>query len=312
VLLFDGELRPAGHVRLPAPAERLLFAPDGASLFAGISPTAGATVLARFGRGQGVALVSGRALFGAVRRIALAADGQTLLVALGSQIGLGIASTGTLAVERPLAGCDANDLVLTETGERVYVLCDEDHIAEVDPALRLVVRKALLSADSIPCRPRAGALSVNGTVLFVACAASGRLLYLDRVTLKPFDSVAVAPGTARLVLTPDGRRALLANPDAGALAVIDVRARTARRFVAIPGATDIAVAADGRAFVLGARRLVEVDAYEGRVYREIEVDEGARAVAAWPGPAEARMSWGYGAPDPGVSASASASRAGTL
>lgn len=309
VLVFDGSLQPAGRLLLPAPPERLAFAADGASLFAGVSPAPGSAVLARFGRGQGAALMGGRAAFGGLRRLVLTPDGGTLLLALGGKVGLGIASAGTLALERPLVGCDATDLVLAAGGERVYVLCGEGRVEEVDPELRLRVKSVKLPAGPAHCRPSAGALSANGTVLFVACAASGQLLYLDRVTLAPFDSVTIAPGAARVVMTPGGGLALLANPGAGALAVVDVRARVVRHIMPIPGAVDVAVAADGRAFVVGDRRLFEVDAEEGRVLRDRELEEAAAAVAVWPGLHDSRMRWDYGTPDPGISASVSASQA---
>jgi hypothetical protein len=308
---FDGDLRPIGRARLPASPAQLLFAADGASLYAGVSPTAGSTVLVRFGRNSGAAVVGERALFGAVRRLVATPDGKTLLLALGGGVGLGIAAAGTLDTERPLAGCDAQDVVLAAGGERAYVLCADDLIAEVDPALRLVVKNARLSPGSGRCGASAGALSVNGTVLFVACSASARLLYLDRVTLAPLDSVAVGAGAGRLALSADGRHGLLASRGAGTVEIVDLRARVVRHRLHLPEATDIAVAADGRAFVVGAERLWEVDVGAGRSVREVALDAPAAAVAVWPGPREPRMRWDYGTPSAEVTASASASRAET-
>ncbi|HWP37040.1 MAG TPA: hypothetical protein VNL18_05735, partial [Gemmatimonadales bacterium] len=287
-------LRPAGSVRLPTPPLQLLFAADGASLYAAVSPAPGSTVLARFGRNSAAALLGKRALFGAVRRLVATPDGQTLLLALGDRVGLGIADAGTLDVERPLAGCDARDVVLTRGGERAYVLCADDLIAEVDPALRLVVKNVELSATSGRCGTAAGALSANQTVLFVACSASARLLYLDRVTLMPFDSVDIGAGAARLALSPDGRHAVVASPSGGIVEVVDVRARTVRHRLPLPEALDIAVSADGHAFVVGAERLWEVDVGAGLMAREVALGAPAAAVVVWPGPREPRMRWDHG------------------
>ena len=305
VTVFDRDLRPVGRFPIPAGPRAMLFAPDGASLFVAVSPRPGSTLLIRVPRAGGV--LEGRTLEGDARRLRLTPDGSVLLAALGgAAAGLAFTRAQTLAGETLALPCDVRDVVLTASADRAYVVCGEGRVAEVDPILRLVVKTAELPAADAPCAPAGSGLSANGTVLFVACAGSGWLLYLDRVTLDALDSVAVPRGATRFVIALGGRRALLTVPDDGSVVVADLPGRRIRGRTPVAGASDIGVSADGRrAFVVTATALLELDAAEGRVLRSIPLPQGASRVSVWPGPDEPRMRW-----DNGISASASGAPGG--
>lgn len=298
VTLLDGELRPVGRLSPPAAATAILFAPDGASLFLATSSQPGATLLARPPRTGGV--LGGGTLEGDTRRLRLTPDGTLLLAALGgAQAGLALVGAQGLRVQHTAVPCDARDVVLSASADRAYVICAEGRVAEVDPDLRLVVKTVDLPVEHSRCGPAGAGISANGTVLFVACAASGVLQYLDRLTLAPFDSVRIPVGATRLVTALGGRRALLVLPNEGSVLVVDIPGRTVRGRVPAAAVSDLAVAADGRrVFALASTRVIVFDAADGRVLRTVPLAEEASLIAVWPGPQEPRMRWDAGAPAP--------------
>jgi DNA-binding beta-propeller fold protein YncE len=279
-----------------------LFAPDGASLFVAVPAPPGRTRLARLPREGGPpteVVIEGEA-----STLRPTPNGATLLAAVsGPGAGLAFASTQSLRVELLEIPCDARDVVLTAPADRAYVLCAEGRVAEVDLDLRLVIKTADLPGGNTGCKPVGADLSANGTVLLVACSASGWLYYLDRLTLAPLDSAQIPVGTSGLVAALGGTRVLLAVPPEGSVVVLDIRGRAIRGRIPVEGIADIAVTADGRrAFVAGASRLLELDAAEGRVLRSVPLGHRPTAVAVWPGPREPRLRWDETA----VNASASA------
>lgn len=295
VVFLDGRLHQVARAPLPIEPQQLAFAPDGASLFIGAAQGPGLSLLARLPREGGA--LGGTSVEGDVRRLAFTRDGRTLLLATSrGPTGLMVASTATLAVTRIAIACDANDLVATASGERAYLICADGKVVEVDPALQLVVQVADLGGREPRCEPAAAALSANGTVLFVACAASGALLYLDRVTLAPFDSLTIPSGARHLAVS--GRHALLTIPGVeGQLVIVDVRARSVQQVVSLPGALNVAVTAAGRrALVTAPPRIIEVDVDTGQVLQDTTHAGITGSLALWPGPWEPRIRWDYCCP----------------
>jgi DNA-binding beta-propeller fold protein YncE len=163
----------------------------------------------------------------------------------------------------------------------------------------MVVRGAVVAGDSgRACGAGPGVLSANETLLLVPCGASGRLLYLDRATLEPWDSLQVAAGISRVVVAPGGLAAVLL-PDSDRVAIVDLRAkRRVANVPTAPGPVDAALDAAGQmAFVLAAGRsgsaggLLVISLRDGTVLEQASLPAGGRAVAVWPGRRKVRMSW---------------------
>ncbi len=306
LLFLDGHLGAARRVELPAQPLALESAGDGASVLIGAATGPQTGLLAWLRRGDGAAVVQ-RLTSGPVRGLSLDREGRLVFALTGGpQGGLSIRKTEDLSELRALPICaEPVALAFTPEGDRAYVTCRPGTVVEVDPQLEIVVRRAFVSADSgRACQAGRGALSGNGTLLFVPCAATGRVLYLDRVTLRPWDSVSVAVGVGALAVTPAAVAvALLSN--SGSVALVDLRRKSRLATVATPPVpVDVALDAGGRfAFVLAAGSgsqdgaLLQVDTYTGAIAARIVLPPGGRAVYVWPARRESRMHWvGSGPP----------------
>lgn len=177
--------------------------------------------------------------------------------------------------------------------DRAYVTCGEGSVAEINLRLRRPIRSSPLGA----CGPGTPALSLNETVLFVPCAETGALLYLDRMTLTPIDTVAVAPGIRDVMLSRKLNRAVVTGA-VGIVALVEVRSR-AVRFLEISGPLlDAALSGDGRSAYLlvsgnmpAGRSLQELDLATATQVASRPVPEWASGIATWPGERTPVMWW---------------------
>jgi DNA-binding beta-propeller fold protein YncE len=299
VLFFDRRLRATGSTRLPLEPLALASTGDGAAILAGGSTGAQSGVVAWLRRSDRRVVVE-RSTGGPVPVVSLDREGnEALVLTAGTNARLSFLSANRLLQTRSLPVCSQPvALSLTREGDRAYVTCRPGSVAEADPRLEMLVQVAPLGADSgRACGAGRGALSANETLLYVPCAASGQILYLDRVTLRPWDSLFVARGVGTLAVTPDAVAAALL-PDSNRLALVDLRRKRRLGSVSLaPNPVDVALSADGSlAFVLAAGAggdgaLWELDPHAGTVLARVAIPGGGRAVEVWPGRREPRMRW---------------------
>lgn len=276
----------------------LAAAPDGQSVFAATA-AAGRGAVVRAGRRRGAPLVR-QSLGPAVPRfIALTPHATLLLVGTSTSDGPGallFLTPETLVTVDSLGVCSARPIgaAVHSDGDRAFVACATDEIAEVDLRLRTVLRTVRLrgAGDSRPCAPTTPALAANGTVLYVVCSAAGRLLLLDRVTLAPFDSVEIGEGGGAAVVA--GRRhVVIARPGHDEILIADPRLRAVAARLAVTAPLDLAVSADGRHVYVatggagrGPRRhagqLVRIALAAPAVVGSRALPEAVTHVALWP------------------------------
>jgi hypothetical protein len=301
IALFDSALRPTERLTVPGEPTALESTGDGMSLLVGGAQDDGSGGLTWIGRADG-ARVLHVALPGPVRDVRLHNDGNTLFVlAAGYPGGVSVRGTTALSQQRWIGVCDVpQSLAFTREGDQGYVICAPGTIAEVDPTLEYLVRQVFVGADSgRVCGAGRSALSPNNTFLYVPCALTGRLLYVDRVTLEPWDSTEVGPGIAA-VAAAAGAVAVVLQPDSDRVVLVDLARHARRATVATPAdPSAVALSADGRrAFVACAGRagspgaLLELDVRTGTLLARATLPPGADAVYAWPGPHKSRMPWG--------------------
>jgi hypothetical protein len=189
---------------------------------------------------------------------------------------------------------EVRDIVLLSALSRLYAICEGDAVAEVDTELRLAIRTVQLTVpgDSAPCGAGSGGRSANGTVIFVLCEATGRLLYLDRVRLTPLDSVALGPGVRGMVQTPGWREAITVRPAENRLLVVNLGQRRVRAEIALAHPSAPTVSGDGRwAYGVSEGKLYRVDVDNARVATRVDVPDWVELVALWPGYGSPVMRW---------------------
>lgn len=290
ITLLDGRLAAVATLSLPAPPVAMRFSPDGAGLYAALAIDTGGSVVALVPRASGAVRLS-PPLAGTAVDLGLARDSRTLYLAL-SGTGGGVSFLGLTALRerRRLAVCDtALALTATRDGERLYLLCGDDRIAEIDLGLEIVVR---IQRFASACHAARLALSRTEGLLLVPCSATGRLLYLDRRTLAPLDSLTLEPGLHGIAVARGGR-AVVTVPAAGRVLVADLRARTVVHTLGThrPPA-DVAVEAAGRsAYLLTDAALLVLDLEAGEVRRRAALATRGSGLAVWPGPREPRPAW---------------------
>lgn len=299
LLQFDARLRPTGELPLTSSPVALESTGDGASILVGEASEESGTV--EWLRRANGAPVLQAAEAGPVRAMALDREGRRLFVlTAGERASLVTRRAGSLRGERFMSICpDPVSLVFTSDGDRAYVTCRPGAVVELDPRLGIAVRTVFVGADSgRACGAGRGALSHNGTLLFVPCARTGQVLYLDRVTLAPWDSVSVGPGATVLSVTP-GAVAVTLLSDSDRVALVSLRSKTSVATLTAPNPVDVALSADGSvAYVAASGRngaagvLLAIDTRTGTERGRATLPPGARAVYVWPGRREARMYWG--------------------
>jgi hypothetical protein len=305
ILLFDGALHQTGRLDVPGAPTALESTGDGMSLLVGAAQADGSGRLTWLGRADGARVLE-VGLPGPVRDLRLHNDGNTLFVlTAGHPGGVSVLATTALDQQRWIPVCEApQSLAFTREGDQGYVTCTPGSAAEVDPTLEYLVQQAFVAADSgRACGAGHSALSPNNTFLYIPCARTGRLLYVDRVTLKPWDSTEVGVGISAVAAAP-GAIAVVLQADSDRAVVVDLARRARRATIATPpDPVAVALSADGRrAYVTcagragGAGALLELDVRGGSILARAPLAPGAGAVYAWPGPHESRMHWGPAPP----------------
>ncbi|MEJ2236859.1 MAG: hypothetical protein P8X82_01045 [Gemmatimonadales bacterium] len=125
------------------------------------------------------------------------------------------------------------------------------------------------------------------------------LLYVDRLELALFDSVAVGPGAYHVAASPTESKAIVTYPNSRRVAFVDLRNRRVTNEVRTPGRPiHVAIAGDGkRGYVLtsetqenpGTLMLLDMD--NERVVSEALVPPGSQSVSLWPGRWSPVMRW---------------------
>jgi DNA-binding beta-propeller fold protein YncE len=315
VLVYHADLTPHSTIPLHAAGSEhfrptsLLFSGDGTSLLIALETDTGG-VLIQLGRFQGAGF----------RRVTLHGErphhlipfpGGKRFLTVGTEPSdsngspHGVASIITLTHKTSdrvrLDVCRGRPMgaVIHRDAEKVYIVCDTDSVAEVDATLERVVRLSTLGDEvgsASSCAPAGAALSHNGTVLFVPCRESGWLLYLDRVTLVPFDSVEIGPEALNVTVAPRLQGAVV-PVGSGDVLIID----TARRQVAATlhldaPSRDLAVSADGKwLYTLegdgGRETVARLAPITARLAATVRVPVQSAALAVWPGVEASVLTW---------------------
>lgn len=314
ILLFDAGLSRADTLRLSdAFPDRSTagawLAPDGSVLYAAYrSPTAGALVRARVADGAILDRVDFFA--GAPVIVYPLYDGRTVLAATearsagGSQTLLHFLGSDLSAQSEPIPVCPTGirGLATARTIDRVYALCEGDVLVDLDRRLRTLVRSVPLdSGDPFAgagCDARAVAVSSNGSIVFVLCARTGTIRYLDRVTLEPVDSLAVGVGAESWARSPDGQYAVILRPLDREIVVADLRRRTITgrpvpsytpRAVTVGSDSRSAYVATGDGASGGS--IIEIDLASGAIVGEHGSAARPVTLSAWPGEESPVMRW---------------------
>lgn len=296
--IIDGELAPRG----------ILFGGDGASIIL-VLDGARAGALAQIAWFDGTLVRQIPLTDEHPDRIVPFADGYRYLTVgrapeSSADSVRGVASLVTLSVRTDtrvrLRVCAGHpiDAAVHSDGKRAYVVCQGDVVAELDTELDRLVRSTHFT-DGTPGAEVCGAgdiaLSANETLLLIPCRRSGRLLYLDRVTLAPLDSVAIGLESRHLVVAPRLASAWLISEQRKLLQV-DLRLRLADTRATLPGPVLALVpSADGRwlfgAVGNGAAGVVKLDPVTGFALVVAAGTSGIGAIAVWPGVEAPVMSW---------------------
>ncbi len=159
----------------------------------------------------------------------------------------------TLAEPVPVCDAPVQGAATEKTTDRLFVLCDDDRVSEIDRKLRRFVRALPVPGDSVGrrCDGTDIAVSSTGSVVFVLCGGSGELRYLDRLTLTWLASLDVGDGGTAMTRSPDGRYVLVLRPQASEVVVADVRRRVVLARIETSGTPAAAtVATDSRSAYL--------------------------------------------------------------
>lgn len=199
----------------------------------------------------------------------------------------------------------ADGIAVMKSGKRAFVRCEgRATLAAVDLELKRVVRTVHLAAGGSTgtgtaqddCGGGGIALSRTGGLLLIPCSVSGHLIYVDRLTLEPIDSVQLAPGAYYIAVDPRHPRALVASRDSARVVLVNLRTRSVETSIALPGPpTAITVSPDGRHCWITTQRgeagtLVKLELAGGRVVATAPADD-VGAVSLWPGQWSPVLTW---------------------
>ncbi len=276
-----------------------------------LASTDGQTLLLTVGAGPDGALMRLRTSDGVVLdRLPMPVPGRVGLTVLpdgrfgvvtgaGSERDLWVVRLHPLERVRELRACEEAiaGIAVMRHGDRAFVTCRGDAVAEVDVASRRVVRTAALRVDAAgPCVAGSPALSRNETILFVPCTARGLLAYLDRSTLTVIDTLSLGGGPPSVVVA--GSLALAPLPAEGVVALLDLpRREVLARLAAPPVPAQVVTDGAGRAAYVLSRStqsrsamLYRMDLTTADVVGSAEAG-GALHIAAWPTDRTPVMRW---------------------
>ena len=307
IVLLNGDLTPTDTIYLSSDESSgqivdIAFASDGSSLLANVQGEHTNTVL-RIRRTDGVAvdrvtLPSQTERSGSMHIL----NPHTILVMGRSTDGDGLEgivfflSAASLSRYERLSVCAAAPLAIAIVPQvkRAYVLCGAE-IAELDLPLRRLVRTVPVDLDA-GCGPGGLAPSRSGNIIYTTCSKSGQLLFLDRVTLRPLDSLRLASGGTELATSPGIPTALVRFPLLRRLEFVDLAKRTTTMRLADFGAfSAFALGGDGLwAFVAtgdSGSRLLKIDLRTNHTAASNTLSGRTSSVAVWPGRSNPVFLW---------------------
>ena len=315
VLLFDPDLTSADTVRFNhrhgplGDSHRVQFSNGGAAALLGFRVPQGDDVVLRIRLGDGEIVDRWPPGLHPVPDIWTYVSASRTLIGVGTDPMAPSPLTGYVSLvlpdqdwsERRLPACGGAPTGLAPfgRGDRIYLSCDAEPgiIVEID---RIALRVVRTSTNGLAgCHPDPLAFSRNEGILFVLCQGSGWLLYLDRVSLLPIDSVEVGHGVSDLLVLPRTPEAILTVPHRNELVVLNLHNRAVQaRIKMVETPRQGTVTHDGRAAYVttlndGARQgsLVKIDLVRGQIVASTPIPGGATAVAAWPGLRSPRLDW---------------------
>ncbi|MGD8725994.1 MAG: hypothetical protein PVH40_00045 [Gemmatimonadales bacterium] len=290
-LTVGERIEPASGVDSSSIVTALCFGPDGTTLY--VAHTAGEHgVVTRVARPGGHVLGLQNVSEPTVSGLWLLHDPRMVIAAGTTSLHLlpaDLAGAGSV-----LAACVDSivDLTPSSVRHRLYTVCGNDDLVEIDTELAMAVRSAsLVPRDSSPaatCGASQVALSPSGSIVYVLCRDSGALLLVDRLTLQPFASVDVGPGGLSMALTPDGGHAAITRPGADEVVVVDLPGRAVGTRIRLESPAHAAIGADGRLVHVTRRtesrrgRVTRVTLADGAVRDDTAALPGSLRIAVWP------------------------------
>lgn len=307
IVLLNGDLTPVDTLYVPSDEASgqivdIVFASDGSSLLANIQGEHTNSVL-RIRRTDGVAvdqvtLPSRTERSGSIQIV----DSRTILIMGRSTEGDGrggvvffLSATSLSKYEQlPVCATAPLAIAIVKQVKRAYVRCDTA-LAELDLPLRRLVRTVPLDLDAA-CGLGGLAPSRSGNIIYTTCAKSGQLLFLDRVTLRPLDSLGLPPGGTELGASARIPIALVRFPRLQQLEFVDLeKQRTTMRLTDFGKLSVFALSGEGLwAFVTtgdSGNRLLKVDLRTGQTTATNTLPGGTSSVAVWPGPNTPVLLW---------------------
>ncbi len=312
LLLFDADLTHADTIPFSypdGPFERSMhvsFSNGGHALLMGLQRRDGGAVLFRLRRADGQIIdewPSGTAVpthwtyLSRSRTIAAVGVGPTSGDSANGHVSLAVPDNNWAVRLVPVCSGTPRDIAPFNHGERIFVSCTfPGSIAEIDPARGRLVRTSFQGLTD--CGPELLSFSRSGGILFVYCA-TGRLLYLDRVTLQPIDSADVGVGVDQLLVLPRRAEALLTLPASNELVMMNLRDKAVRARVATalsPRRT--VLSGDGRTgYVLTQSRsgqtrasLLKIDLGRAQIISSAPAPRDA-SIGVWPTADSPQMDW---------------------
>lgn len=276
------------------------FGLDGTALYLAMHSNETAAVV-RVARATGSVLEQLSVPDDSLTGLWLLRDGRTL-VAAGTTT-LYFLPTDLSDTGGQIAICEETITGVTPFGVRgrAYAICGESTLVEIDSELQIAVRSAAVtpadSPDGVICGTGGVATSPTGSIVYLLCRRSGMLLYIDRLTLTTFDSVAVGAGGQEMALVPNGRRTVITRPGAGELVVVDLRKREVESRIAMESPWSVAVGMNGRhAYVTTHEdqshgRLLLVNLEDAAVTGYTPAPPGPLAITLWPSARSPKMRW---------------------
>lgn len=288
-LVFDADLTNSDTLRSLGPITGLHFGPDGTTLYLATYGDGGATI-ARVARATGLVLLQQVSPQDTLSGLWFLRDGRTLVTAGTTTLYFLPASLSDPGKEMEICEEPIGGFTPLGVRDRAYAVCGESTLVEIDTDLQIAVR----SATFPPCGAEDVATSPSGTIVYVLCRTTGTLLYIDRLTLAPLDSVDLGVGGHAMALASGGRQAVVSRPDADEVAIVDLRQRTVEARLRVDTPWAVAVGMDGHyAYVTAQRpgRLLRIDLDGAAVTGERQMLSGPLQITLWPGTESPRLSF---------------------